>query len=169
MGVQGVSGTAVAATAAGGVLVWSGLKGARVSGSLRNLLSGEAPPKASGAEAITAPGGTAAPAATSLGALLGGNDAQNQALGQQMCAQAGWTGAQWSAFNWIAETESSWSDTVVNPSSGAAGIAQNISGFGPGYESGNAGQQIAWMISYIQGRYGTPVQAKAFHQANGWY
>ena len=65
--------------------------------------------------------------------------------------------------------ESGWSATVTNPSSGAAGIAQNISGFGPGYESGNAPQQIAWLLSYIKGRYGDPVKAWAFHLANGYY
>ncbi len=41
--VQGVSGTAVAATAAGGLLLWSGIKGAGISQSFRSLLSGQKP------------------------------------------------------------------------------------------------------------------------------
>src|ERR1017187_10674069 len=40
-GVSGVSGTAVAATAAGALLLWSGIKGASVTTALRDLLSGK--------------------------------------------------------------------------------------------------------------------------------
>jgi cell wall-associated NlpC family hydrolase len=43
MAVEGVSGMAVAATAAGGVLVWSGIRGHRVSDTLRSLVSGQRP------------------------------------------------------------------------------------------------------------------------------
>jgi cell wall-associated NlpC family hydrolase len=43
MAVEGVSGMAVAATAAGGVLVWSGIRGHRVSDTLRSLVSGQQP------------------------------------------------------------------------------------------------------------------------------
>jgi phage-related protein len=99
----------------------------------------------------------------------GGSDSANQALGKQMAAAVGWTGAQWDAFNAVVMDESGWSSTITNPTSTAAGIAQNIAGFGPGYESGNAAQQIAWMISYIQGRYGTPEGALAHENADHWY
>lgn len=44
MGVQGVNGTAVAAASAGALLIWSGIKGASVTGSLRSLISGRPPP-----------------------------------------------------------------------------------------------------------------------------
>lgn len=43
-GVAGVNGIALGATAAGAVLLWSGVKGTSVTGSLRALLSGKAPP-----------------------------------------------------------------------------------------------------------------------------
>jgi hypothetical protein len=43
-GLGGVPGTAVAAAAAGAVLVWSGVKGTSVTGTLRSLISGKAPP-----------------------------------------------------------------------------------------------------------------------------
>jgi hypothetical protein len=58
-GLQGVSGTAVAATAAGGVLLWSGIRGLSVSQSLRSVLSGSKP---SGTQAnpITGTSGSAA-------------------------------------------------------------------------------------------------------------
>jgi hypothetical protein len=102
---------------------------------------------------------------------LGGTQAQNKALGQRMAAAVGWTGAQWVAFNNIVMAESGWSATIKNPTSSASGIAQNINGFGPGYQSGNAGQQIAWMIHYIQtnGNFHDPISAWQFHLAHGWY
>ncbi len=96
----------------------------------------------------------------------------NQSLGQQMAAAAGWTGGQWRALNSLIMGESGWNSTIMNAQgSGAAGIAQNIKGFGPGYEKGNAGQQISWLISYIRGRYGTPEHAYAFwlSQSPHWY
>lgn len=43
MAVSGVNGLGVAAVAGGAVLVWSGLKGAAVSASLKSLISGSAP------------------------------------------------------------------------------------------------------------------------------
>ena len=99
----------------------------------------------------------------------GGSNAANIALAKQMAAAAGWTGAEWNALYAVIMDESGGSSTVVNSSSGAAGIAQNISGFGPGYESGNAAQQIAWMINYIKGRYGDPEAALAHENAYHWY
>jgi hypothetical protein len=171
-GLTGVSGTAIAAAFAGLLLVWSGIKGAKVTTALRSVLSGKQP-AGTNAYPLTAAQATAGtgsgPVAAAGGNPSGGSDAANQALGRLMAAAKGWTGAQWTALNNIVMAESGWSDTVTNPGSGAAGIAQNISGFGPGYESGNAPQQIAWLLSYIKSRYGTPEAAWAFHLANGWY
>jgi len=99
----------------------------------------------------------------------GGSNAANIALADKMAAARGWTGAQITALNEVIARESGGSSTVVNASSGAAGIAQNISGFGPGYASGNAAQQIAWMLNYIASRYGTPEGAEAHEVAYGWY
>jgi hypothetical protein len=91
-------------------------------------------------------------------------------MGRMMATAYGWgMGAEWTALNNIVMAESGWSATVVNPGSTASGIAQNIAGFGPGYQSGNAPQQIAWLLKYIKSRYGTPEKAWAFHLANGWY
>jgi hypothetical protein len=33
----------------------------------------------------------------------------------------------------------------------------------------NAATQIKWGLGYIKDRYGTPTDAWAFWQANGWY
>lgn len=115
-----------------------------------------------------ASGGGAAP--TPKG---GGTAAQNAALGKKMLAAAGWTGAQWVAFNNIVMAESGWDTHADNPTSGAYGIPQAL----PGSKMASAGAdwqtnpatQIKWMIGYIRSRYGTPVNAWAFHLAHGWY
>jgi cell wall-associated NlpC family hydrolase len=73
-GLGGVPGPAVLATAAGAVLVWSGVRGVSVTGALRSLISGKAPPAASSAEAI------AAPAAGSAGASIAGDSAAGSAV-----------------------------------------------------------------------------------------
>jgi hypothetical protein len=64
MAVNGVSATAVAATAAGGLLVWSGIKGANITTDLRDLISGEKPDATN-----VNPVGT--PAASSTSTFLG--------------------------------------------------------------------------------------------------
>lgn len=104
-----------------------------------------------------------------------GTPAQNAQLGQQMAAAQpyGWTGAQWDALNNIVMAESGWDDRATNPTSGAYGIPQAL----PGSKMASAGAdwqtdsrtQIAWMLQYIQQRYGNPQNAWAFHLANGWY
>lgn len=102
----------------------------------------------------------------------GGTAQQNAAIGKKMVDAAGW-GSQWAAFNNIVMAESGWSTDATNSSSGAYGIPQAL----PGSKMASAGSnwktsastQIAWMISYIRSRYGSPNAAWAFHQANGWY
>jgi hypothetical protein len=112
------------------------------------------------AKAVSASGGNA----------TGGSNSANEALGKSMAAAYGWgSGTEWTALNNVVMRESGWSSTVTNPSSGAAGIAQNIAGFGPGYESGNASEQISWLLAYIKGRYGDPVGAWDHELSAGWY
>jgi hypothetical protein len=87
-----------------------------------------------------------------------------------MAAAYGWgSGAEWTALNNIVMAESGWSDTAANSTSDARGIAQNINGWSSSYQEGNARQQIAWLLSYIKGRYGNPINAWQFHLANGYY
>ena len=64
MATEGVSGTAVAVVAGGLLFVWSGFKGAKVTDTLRSLLSGTNP-SAADAYPITTP--IAPPVATSPG------------------------------------------------------------------------------------------------------
>jgi hypothetical protein len=114
--------------------------------------------------------------APAMAAPAGGN----VALGQQMAAQAGWTGGQWNCLDWLWNRESGWSRTAENPKSGAYGIAQAL-GHGPTnqYPAGpanpptsSAPAQIRWGLGYIANTpYGThtPCQAWAHEQSNGWY
>jgi cell wall-associated NlpC family hydrolase len=76
-GLGGVSGTAVAATAAGAVLVWSGIKGTSVTGALRSLLSGQKPPSGQ-VNPIGTPQAT--PAATSEAASTNSSSVAADAL-----------------------------------------------------------------------------------------
>lgn len=109
----------------------------------------------------------------SVGSPTGKSASANAALGQKMAAAAGWTGAQWTAFNNLAMSESGWNATALNQGSGAYGIPQAL----PGSKMASAGKdwktnpatQIKWMIGYIRVRYGTPERAWQFHLANGWY
>lgn len=161
----------------GAIFLWSGFRGKSVTGVTRALIGGDNPAKLpttnniSGSPAgVTTQTSPAGGTITAQGGQPAGTDAQNQALGRMMAGAYGWgSGAEWTALNNIVMAESGWSSTVVNPGSTASGIAQNINGFGPNYQSGNAQQQIAWLLAYIKQRYGDPISAWAFHLANGWY
>ena len=180
---QGISGAGIAAIFAGGILAYSGVRGFSISQTAQQVIAGKNPSSQTPAAPVTAGGligglfgglfggssGSSTKVSPSGGSISPGNSAQNKALGQRMAASVGWTGSQWVALNNIVMSESGWSDTITNPNSSAAGIAQRIQGFGPGYQSGNAPQQIAWLIRYIKSRYGSPVNAWNFHLAHGWY
>lgn len=122
----------------------------------------------------------------------GGTNAQNAALGKLLAAGYGWaTGVQWTALNNVAMRESGWNNQIYNGGqvggayepNKAYGIAQAL-GHGPDgapYPAGNAGNppgaggtssataQIAWMLSYIKGTYGTPEGAWNSEQTKGSY
>jgi hypothetical protein len=184
----GISTIGIAAVFAGGVLLWSGIKGYSVSATFRALIAGKSPAVEPSANPVTASGlfgplasllspvgsltgTTTAADVTPVGGGVSGSAAQNKALGQRMAAAAGWTGAEWTAFNNLVMGESGWNANAANPTSNARGIAQNIQGWGPNYQPGNAAQQIGWMINYIKQRYGTPSNAWAQWQARSphWY
>lgn len=69
--------------------------------------------------------------------------------------------------------ESSWRVYALNPSSGACGIPQSLpcskmASFGADYRT-NPETQIKWMLAYISGRYGCPINAYRSRMANEWY
>jgi len=112
-------------------------------------------------------GGNSSPAGATLTSAN-----SNVALGQQMASAYGWgSGAEWTCLDELWTHESGWSANAANPSSDARGIPQNINGWSAGYQYGNARQQIAWGLAYIQGRYGTPCAAWAFEMSHypNWY
>ena len=84
-----------------------------------------------------------------------------------------WTDQQISAWANIIRSESNGTLTDTNPSSGAYGIAQGITG--PGWYAQHGGSpdtvigQLTAMANYIQQRYGDPVTAWMFHLAHNWY
>jgi cell wall-associated NlpC family hydrolase len=84
MPTQGVNGAAVAAAGAGALLVWSGIRGTRVTAALKELISGQQP---SGAEAypLSAPGGTGG-ATNILG--MGAGSPAGSTTGQAIAADA---------------------------------------------------------------------------------
>ena len=92
---------------------------------------------------------------------------------QYMAEKYKWGDVQWAALEKLWTRESGWNYRAENPSSGAYGIPQSL----PGSKMASAGKdwrtnpetQIKWGLSYIQGRYKTPVGAWAHFQAKNWY
>lgn len=81
-------------------------------------------------------------------------------------------GDEWSATDYIVDHESGWNPTAVNPSSGAFGLFQFLGSTQQQYlpdrnpdpsVQGQAGKR------YIGDRYGDPLHAKSFWEANHWY
>ena len=93
-------------------------------------------------------------------------------LAQQMAAERGWTGPQWSALDWLVSKESSWNPSAQNPASTAYGLFQFLNStwgsVGARKTSDPAGQ-IEAGLKYIAQRYGSPTGAQAFWQKNRWY
>ncbi|MFJ5259451.1 transglycosylase SLT domain-containing protein [Streptomyces sp. NPDC088387] len=81
--------------------------------------------------------------------------------------------SQYNAFSKIVEHESGWDVDASNSSSGAYGLVQALPGSkmssaGSDWKT-NAATQIEWGLDYMNDRYGSPVGAWNFWQANGWY
>lgn len=101
------------------------------------------------------------------------NPTGNVAIGQEMAAGYGWTGGQFQCLVQLWNHESGWRTTAGNQSSGAYGIPQSLPGskmaaFGADWRT-NPRTQIAWGLSYIAGRYGTPCGAWSHFQSRNWY
>ncbi|KOU69910.1 hypothetical protein ADK61_36195 [Streptomyces sp. XY66] len=92
-----------------------------------------------------------------------------KAIAQQMIKDP----AQFAAFDKIVSHESGWNPSATNASSGAYGLVQAL----PGSKMASAGAdwktnpstQIKWGLDYMNERYGSPVGAWNFWQANHWY
>jgi hypothetical protein len=96
----------------------------------------------------------------------------NRALGRRMAAARGWGDNQFVCLDRLWTAESGWSTSAHN-ASGAHGIPQakpggRMSSAGPDWAT-NPRTQIAWGLSYIAGRYGTPCVAYSSFQNKNWY
>jgi hypothetical protein len=102
-------------------------------------------------------------------AATAASPAEAKAIAKQMIPNA----TQFNAFSKIVEHESGWDVDATNPSSGAYGLVQALPGSkmaaaGSDWKT-NAKTQIEWGLDYMKSRYGSPVGAWNFWQANGWY
>jgi hypothetical protein len=92
-----------------------------------------------------------------------------QAIAHKMIPDA----AQFNAFSKIVSHESGWNPHATNSSSGAYGLVQalpasKMASAGADWKT-NPATQIKWGLDYMNSRYGSPVKAWSFWQANGWY
>lgn len=191
-----ISGIGLGYAVAGGVLVWSGIKGESVAQTVSELARGKQP-SGTDTQAVTIPsapssassaGGGGGSFATPIGS--GSASAGMSAL-QQAAKPYGWnTGAQWTKLVYVEMREAGFNSHARNASSGALGLAQAL-GHGNGNtagtlgneyggygltdaqaklaNSGNAYWQAVWMVNYISATYGTPAAAAAHEAADNWY
>ncbi len=96
-----------------------------------------------------------------------------RAVGRQMAAaRYGWHTHQFSCLRSLWQKESGWNHRAGNRS-GAYGIPQALPGSkmrskGADWRT-NPVTQIAWGLSYVNGRYHSPCRAWAHSRATGWY
>ncbi|MFF4346393.1 transglycosylase SLT domain-containing protein [Streptomyces sp. NPDC001530] len=134
----------------------------RVIASPKKVLTGAAVAAATTGMVLAAAPAQAAPATTT-------STSSAQAIAHQMIPDA----AQYNAFSKIVEHESGWNPSATNASSGAYGLVQalpasKMASAGPDWKT-NPATQIKWGLDYMNSRYGSPVAAWSFWQANGWY
>lgn len=176
MAHEGVNPVAAGAVGVGLVFIWSGVKGSSITKVFQSLIQGQKPDAGNDHPVSTPQGGSAADTAPSGGTdAAGGTVAQNKAIGQDLAASYGWTGAEWDALVQLWDHESGWRNTAKNPSSGAYGIPQALPaskmGAAANPPTSSASAQIKWGLSYIQSRYGSPSKAWAAWQSRSphWY
>ncbi len=92
-----------------------------------------------------------------------------QAIAQEMVGDP----VQYQCFSNIVQNESGWDPSATNPESGAYGLvqalpAEKMATAGSDWQT-NPATQIEWGLGYMNERYGSPCDAWAFWQANGWY
>lgn len=93
-----------------------------------------------------------------------------QDIAYQAMPGYGWNEQEYYYLLALWNRESGWNPNAHNASSGAHGIPQALPGskMGPGWES-DPHVQIGWGLGYIAGRYGSPCEAWATSESQGWY
>jgi len=142
----------------------------------------------------SSPGTPGAPAAAAISApgADGGTVAANKALATRLAGEFGWNDQQQLiCLDELWTRESGWSQTAINGTSGAYGIAQalgHIPGVSvalnrqgdnypppftaanpPPWGNSNPAGQITWGLGYIAVTYTTPCGAWAHEEAAGFY
>jgi len=95
-----------------------------------------------------------------------------QSIAFNMLSSFGFASSQWGCLDDLWERESGWVYNAEN-ASGAYGIPQALPGSkmasaGPDWET-DPTTQIKWGLGYIKSTYGTPCNAWAHEEADGWY
>jgi cell wall-associated NlpC family hydrolase len=163
----------------GDLIAWGPNEHMGIAISATDMVSAEDPAQGTGQSPIAGFFATA-PVILRLKAtvqLSGGDSATNQNIARLLTAGYGWSPSQdpgqWDALDKLWTRESRWSVTATNQTSGAYGIAQALPGSKMASIAANwktsAQTQIAWGLSYIKARYGTPEAAWEHEQAHGWY
>lgn len=169
-----VNGFSVAYTVAGGVVLWSGIKGSTVSDTFRSVLAGSTTPP------VTEQIGQGSPvdgSATPAGDMSAHSStaAANQAIAKRMMPGFGWSSPdQWDALVSLWNGESGWNNMAQNPGSTAFGIAQFLDSTWAtvgAKKTTDPTVQIFAGLTYIKARYGSPVNAysKWLSRDPHWY
>jgi len=95
-----------------------------------------------------------------------------QSIAFNLLSSYGFASSQWGCLDDLWERESGWVYNAEN-ASGAYGIPQALPGSkmasaGPDWET-DPTTQIKWGLGYIKSTYGTPCNAWAHEEADGWY
>ena len=173
-----LNGTALASMAIGAILLYSGITGKAVLGTIQSVVSGKNPANVPNTTPIAGQDTTQIEAIASQGLPTSGNSgpitnaSQAKAYAFGQFGKYGWGVDQQSPLVSLWQQESSWDANSVNPGTQAYGIPQALpSAQGHPYQLGwsAAASQIQWGLSYIHQRYSTPASAWAHEQANSWY
>lgn len=174
-GQGGITGKGLAVLFTGGILLWSGVNGKKVTSALRDVIAGQNPGNATGNPITgTSAGGTAETALqATTGPGIGTPAAANEALVKSVAVPYGWAvGAEWTALNNVVMAESGYRNTAQNPTSTAYGMFQFLDSTWAsvgGTKTSVALMQAVYGLKYIKQRYGDPIKAWQFHVANGYY
>ena len=191
-----VNGFSLAYTAIGGVVLWIGHQGHHAQLDVPGPAPGAGPHGEPGADRGHGGGqrgvehGIAGCRGDRAGAGRGDVDPELQPGPDGRLDLRVGTGAQWAALTNVIERESGGNPAAMN-ASGAYGIAQALGHAGPGdagsvsrtayggygvptstnigANSGNATDQLIWMMAYIKSAYGSPEGAWASEQSRGFY
>lgn len=173
-----INAPAVAYAAIGGLVLYSGIKGATLADTAKAVLAGNL--NVTNTEVIGTPqiSSSQNPSAITSTGNSSNTALVNQAIAKKIIqnnsAYTGWdSGQNWTDLISLWNQESGWNSKAKNPTSGAFGIPQALP---PTKMPINAQEptadptaQIEWGLAYILNRYGSPVMAWAHEQANNWY